>query len=270
MSKHDELTQEEFAGYVPNENTMRNLDEFAKSTGRPPGEIRVLDWGCGRGRNVLWLRERGYEAYGVEIDPLPIQNGLPLFQQKGHPSDCLALLDGQGRAPFPDGFFDYVFSGNVLEHVADLRNVCAEMGRVTRAGGGGYHVFPAHRQPVENHLFMPLVHWLPAGWLRKLLIHAFVLMGREPNWVEVRGAPAAKKTDFYYQYTVENTFYRPYPAVRKSFEANGFEVAFTTLNHPRIRSNRILGGAMRNGLFRRILNHALLTFKLVEIKVRKT
>jgi SAM-dependent methyltransferase len=270
MSKHDALTQEEFATFVPNENMMSRLHDFAQSTGRQPREIRALDWGCGRGRNVLWLRERGYEAYGVEIDPLPIQNGLPLFQSKGHPSECLALLDSNGRTPFPDGFFDYVFSGNVLEHVSDIGSVCAELARVTRPGGGGYHVFPAHRQPIENHLFMPLVHWLPAGRIRKLLIHIFVLMGREPKWVEVREAPAAQKTNFYYQYTVENTFYRPYQEVRKSFEENGLEVEFTTIDHPRIRANRFLARAQANGLLKRLLNHWLLTFKLVELETRKT
>ena len=188
LTKHDLLTETEFAGFVPNKSITRSLEAFAAASGRAPGELRVLDWGCGRGRQVLWLRQQGYQAYGVEVDPLPVENGLPLLESYGYADRPLALLDADGRSPYEHGFFDYVLSGNVLEHVADLEQVCAEMARVTRAGGGGYHVFPAQRQVVEGHLFMPFVHWLPPGRLRKLLIRFWVLLGREPHWVEVRDA----------------------------------------------------------------------------------
>lgn len=269
MSKHDVLTAEEFAAFVPNQNITRDLEEFARSSGRLPGDLKVLDWGCGRGRHVLWLRKQGFQAFGVDIDPMPVRNGLPLFRSNGYPEDCLTLLDEQGRSPYPDGFFDYVFSGNVLEHVADIRSVAAEMGRITRSGGAGYHVFPAQHQPVEGHLFMPFVHWLPAGGLRKLFIHLFVILGREPNWVEVRGASASIKRDFYYRYSVNNIFYRPYSLVRRAFEESGFSVAFRTIDHPKIRTHPVISPLIKNHFFRLLLNHLLLTFKLVEMQIEK-
>ena len=269
MSKHDLLTEEEFESYVPNPNIMGDLSNFTQAMGSPPEEIRVLDWGCGRGRDVMFLRELGYEAYGIDIDPLPVQNGLPLFLNKGYSSDCLALLDQQGRTTFPDAFFDYVFSGNVLEHVSDIHKVSKEIARITRQGGSGYHVLPAQRQPMEGHLFMPFVHWLPEGLLRRTLILIFVLLGREPNWIEVREASALKKMAFYYQYTVNNVFYRPYSEIRKAFEVNGICVTFTTIDHPKIKSNPILARALRYKFFRRLLNHLLLTYKLVEMQLQK-
>jgi SAM-dependent methyltransferase len=269
VSKHDLLTEEEFESYVPNANVMRDLSHTTRAMGSPPEEMRVLDWGCGRGRDVLFLREMGYEAYGIDIDPLPVQNGLPLFLRKGYSSDCLALLDQEGRTPFPDGFFDYVFSGNVLEHVSDIYKVSEEIARITRQGGSGYHVFPAQRQPMEGHLFMPFVHWLPEGLLRRTLIHIFVLLGREPNWIEVREASALKKTAFYYQYTVNNIFYRPYSKVRKAFEVNGISVTFTTIDHPKIKANPIIARALPYKPFRGLLHHFLLTYKLVEMQLRK-
>jgi len=269
VSKHDLLTEEEFKSYTPNPNIMEDLSNFTQAMGSPPEKIRVLDWGCGRGRDVLFLRELGYEAYGIDIDPLPVQNGLPLFLSKGYSSDCLALLDQQGRTPFPDAFFDYVFSGNVLEHVSDIHKVSEEIARVTRQGGSGYHVLPAQRQPMEGHLFMPFVHWLPEGLFRRTLILIFVLLGREPNWIEVRDTSALKKTAFYYQYTVNNIFYRPYSKVREAFEVNGICVTFTTIDHPKIRANPIIARALSYEPFRRILNHLLLTYKLVEMQLQK-
>lgn len=269
MSKHDVLTEEEFAEFVPNQNITRNLDDFVRRSGRAVHEIKVLDWGCGRGRYVLWLRERGFQAFGVDVDSMPIHNGLALLQSKGYPGDCLALLDDHGRSPHPDGFFDYVLSGNVLEHVSDIGKVCAEMARVTRSGGGGYHVFPSQRQPIEGHLFMPFVHWLSPGSLRKFVIRACVTLGLEPRWVEVREASVSAKTEFYYRYSINNIFYRPYSTVRRAFEERGLSVKFTTLDHPKIRRHPVISRLLQNKLFERLLNHVLLTFKLVELQVKK-
>jgi len=269
VTKHDVLTQEEFAAFTPNANITKDLDEFAKLSGKPNNELKVLDWGCGRGRHVLWLRQKGYKAFGVDVDSLPIENGVPLFKSYGYTDECLRLLNSDGQSSFEDGSFDYILSGNVLEHVSDLDKVCAEMSRLTRKGGGGYHVFPAHRQPKEGHLFMPFVHWIPPGRVRKFLIHIFVLLGQEPKWVEVRDAPASVATEFYYQYSINNIFYRPYATVRKTFEKYGFEVNFKTLEHPKLRSNPLISSLTKVSLFRNLLNHLLLSFKLVEMRVKK-
>jgi SAM-dependent methyltransferase len=269
LTKHDALTQEEFTSFVPNGNITRSLEAFTAASGRSPSDLRVLDWGCGRGRQVLWLRQRGYQAYGVEVDALPVENGLPLLESYGYSERPLALLDSDGRSPFPDGFFDFILSGNVLEHVADLEKVCAEIARVTRTGGGGYHVFPAQRQILEGHLFMPFVHWLPPGRLRKALIRFWVRLGREPHWVEVHEATTAQKADFYYNYSLHNVFYRSYRAVRLTFEKHGLAVTFTVVEHPRIKRNRLLALLMKVGIFRALLNYMLLTFKLVEMQVEK-
>lgn len=269
MSKHDVLTEEEFKTYVPNRSIMTHFFEFVESSTLSEKEIKVLDWGCGRGRDVLWLRRRGYQAFGVDVDPEPIKKGLPLFLSSGHSEECLKLLDENGRTTFSDSSFHFVFSGNVLEHVSDIQGVAAEIGRLTRQAGSGFHVFPAQRQVVEGHLYMPLVHWVPRGILRKMLIFIYVLFGREPNWIEVKNSTPREKTDYYYAYTVNNTFYRPYSKVRSVFEQAGFDVAFTTIEHPAVKANKILAPFTKGKRFRGWLNHLLLTFKLVEMQVSK-
>jgi hypothetical protein len=77
------------------------------------------------------------------------------------------------------------------------------------------------------------------------------------------------KTDFYYGYTIRNTFYRPYARVRSIFEENGFSVSFKTLDHPRIKASPMLSRVARLRGLRGLLNHMLLTFKLVEMEVEK-
>ncbi|WP_277453034.1 class I SAM-dependent methyltransferase [Janibacter sp. DB-40] len=72
-------------------------------------------------------------------------------------------LRGDARAlPFADGSFDYVVSNAVIEHVGGpdgARQMITESRRVGRLGY--LHTTPNRWFPIEPHLMVPLVHWLP-------------------------------------------------------------------------------------------------------------
>ncbi len=265
MAKHDLLTEEEFAAYKVHSGTIQQLKKFAASKGKTPGQVRVLDWGCGRGRFVLWLREQGYDAFGVDIDPEPVNNGLPLFEKKGYRNKPLSVISVDGRTEYEDGFFDFIVTNNVLEHVSDLGKVLTEISRLTSNEGGGYHIFPAQRQPVEGHLFMPFVHWLPAGGLRKAVIRSCVRMGREPHWAEVEGCGLEEKTQVYFAYSVNHIFYRPYKKIVDQFNQLGFRVTSLSLQNPTVQKHRLLGPIARFPVTRPVIKWLILTFKQVEL-----
>lgn len=269
MSKRDLLTQEEYDRYFPNERILNYLRMFQLAQGLRSDEIKVLDWGCGRGRFVLWLRQRGYQAYGVDIDPLPIENGLPLIREQGFSADILRLLDENGRTDFADGHFDFTLSGQVFEHVANIDQVAAEIQRLTRQGGMGFHEYPSYRYLVEPHLYMPFVHWLPKNALRRLLIRFFVWVGIEPHWPEVEEKSLGKKVETYYHYSLEKTHYRKPGLMKKTFEQHGFSVIFKTIDHPRITEHRLLGRLAKGEVTRRLLDHLLLTFRHQELSITK-
>lgn len=269
MAKHDLLTEEEFAAYKAPVKAVQQLNQFAASKGKSAGQVRVLDWGCGRGRFVLWLRELGFDAYGVDIDPEPINNGLPLFEKKGHHNSPLSVISADGRTIYEDGFFDFIMTDNVLEHVSDLGKVMAEIGRLTSADGGGYHIFPAQRQFIEGHLFMPLVHWLPEGGLRKAVIRTCVKMGKEPHWSEVEGLALEEKTQVYYDYSKNHIFYRPYKSIRNHFNNLGFKVVFLSLQNPAVQKHKILGPLARISVTKPVINGLVLSFKQVELLIER-
>jgi hypothetical protein len=153
----------------------------------------------------------------------------------------------------------------VLEHVSDLAKVMAEIGRLTSKNGGGYHIFPAQRQFIEGHLFMPFVHWLPQGGLRKAVIRRCVKMGKEPHWQEIMGQSFEQKTQVYYKYSTDHIFYRPYKQIKNQFEQHGFKVAFVSIKNPVVQKHRILGPLTRFSLTRILVNWLILTFKQVEL-----
>lgn len=268
MAKHDLLTEEEFTNYKPPKRAVRQLEQYAEFRGLNPSQVKVLDWGCGRGRFVLWLREHGFDAYGVDIDEEPVQNGLPLFKAKGFKVP-LSTLSPEGRTVYQDGFFDFIMTDNVLEHVSDLQGVIDEIDRLTSANGGGYHIFPAQRQPLEGHLFMPFVHWIPEGKVRKSLIRFWVRSGKEPKWKEVEGADLEKKTEVYYKYSTDHIFYRPFKTIKSCFEQKGFKVTILSLQNPALQQHKLLGPLAGIPLIKTLVRWMVLTFKQVELKTRR-
>jgi ubiquinone/menaquinone biosynthesis C-methylase UbiE len=91
---------------------------------------RVLDVGCGTGRDLAWLEAQGAQGTGVDLS-----NGM-LAQA----CQCVhgPLLQADMRSlPFPAGTFDGVWCMAALLHVpkADAPGALAEMRRVLRSDG---------------------------------------------------------------------------------------------------------------------------------------
>lgn len=269
MSKLTPVTEDEFAAFTPEKRAIQSLEEYREKQGLEHNEVKVLDWGCGRGMETLWLREQGYNACGVDIDSGPIANGADIFERKGHPPSKLRPLDSTGVSDFPDGYFQFTFSNQVFEHVKDLEAVAAELWRVTAPGGEGHHVFPAHKYLVEGHLFMPLIHWLPKNGLRRIAIRAFVAVGKEPGWSNLSALSSAEKAQVYYDYSINKTFYRRPSEIKRTFESLGFDVSFQTLNHPRVDRNPILGRLKKSEWGRKLVDFLLLTFISNELHIAK-
>ena len=268
--KGEVLTEEMMAKFRLKDTLVSRIEYFRKQRGLEKKEMRILDWGCGRGLTVYRLREWGYESYGAEISSQSLGNGRSLGRQRGlNVERILSLLDEAGRAQYPDGFFHFVMSDQVFEHIADVDQVAREIERITAAGGGGVHIYPAPRQLVEGHLKMPMVHWLPKNRLRRFLIHLFVLFGVEAKLPAHEGKGISERAAQFYDYSVKRTFYRGRAEVESSFRTAGLNAEYETINSHRVRHHRLLGRLARRPLLRPIIGWALHQFISVHLVVSK-
>ncbi|GGQ66777.1 class I SAM-dependent methyltransferase [Couchioplanes azureus] len=94
-----------------------------------PGE-RVLDAGCGTGRNLAAMLAAGARPSGVDFSP-----GMLAVARRRHPGVPLIEADLEGRLPFGDGEFDAVYCALLAEHLAEPGRAMAEFARVLRPGG---------------------------------------------------------------------------------------------------------------------------------------
>lgn len=113
------------------------FDQLLK--GRIERKDRILDAGCGSGRNAHYLLREGFNVHGVDENPRAVAAFAELASELGHPiadgQACLAPLD---VLPFDDSAFDVVICSAVLHFARDdahFEGMVRELFRVLRPGG---------------------------------------------------------------------------------------------------------------------------------------
>jgi ubiquinone/menaquinone biosynthesis C-methylase UbiE len=160
-------------------------------------------------------------VFGVDIDNTVISQAQPLFNKNNWEFERrLNLIGRNNKTNFPNEYFDFVFSDQVIEHVQDIRGLVDELNRITKKDGRQIHRWPSKFKIIEPHLYMPLIHWLPKGFLRYFGILVYTACGIEPHWSELDGQSVWSKARTYTKYSHQKTYYRHLYAINRLFNAS--------------------------------------------------
>ncbi len=101
--------------------------------------MRVLDAGCGYGRNLVHLLREGCEVFALDLNAEGVEHvrQMSLALQTGLPAENFQV-GAIERMPFPDGFADVVICNSVLHFSRDedhFESMLVELWRVLRPGG---------------------------------------------------------------------------------------------------------------------------------------
>lgn len=100
------------------------------------------------------------------------------------------FVAGDGRyLPFKDSAFDIVFSNSVIEHVGTRADQQLFANEVSRVGRYYWIQTPNRHFPIEPHVMLPFVHYLPKSW-QKAIVNRFTV------W-ELVVHPSDEERDFY-------------------------------------------------------------------------
>jgi SAM-dependent methyltransferase len=96
----------------------------------------VLDLGCGTGRHVVYMAQKGLRVSGLDNAPTALKLTKQWLTREGLTTN-LILSDMRQPLPFDDGSFDTVLSTQVIHHsiLADVLSTAREIERIVRKDG---------------------------------------------------------------------------------------------------------------------------------------
>jgi SAM-dependent methyltransferase len=113
------------------------FDQILRGNIAPP--MRVLDAGCGFGRNLVYLLREGCEGFAIDANPEAVDHVRQLSEslQTGLPAENFQV-GAIEEIPFPDEFADVVLCNAVLHFARDERqfqDMLGQLWRVLKPGG---------------------------------------------------------------------------------------------------------------------------------------
>jgi tellurite methyltransferase len=142
---------------------MSLLDQVLK--GRFQAGTRILDAGCGGGRNLAWFGRNGFEVYAIDID----RGAIDKQRAAGTAPSANFVHGTAAKLPWPDGYFHGVICNALLHVLADREEFLAvlrETWRVVAPGGIWFARLATtlsmeeYAEPLENGRYrMPGTRW---------------------------------------------------------------------------------------------------------------
>lgn len=180
--------QEEYENYAatPRVFEFEDLLRLARKHGRTPesGTTRWLDFGCGAGGLLKFLRARG----GFE----PVGSDVGSYAQRLRDEDGFTILDENELQALDDASFDVVTCIEVVEHIPDPAPVFALLARLLRPGGvlllttGNLACPLARWQGIDFAYCIPEIH--VSLFNPRLLTRLYMQNGLRPVRVRYRDA----------------------------------------------------------------------------------
>ena len=124
------------------QQTFGNIDIYLFDQllkGRYDNCKKVLDVGCGNGRNLIYFLRNGYEVFGVDPQPHAVETvkELSAALAPGNPLENFLVCSAEDL-PFKDTTFDLIISSAVLHFAKDVQHfdsMLQAMFRVLKPGG---------------------------------------------------------------------------------------------------------------------------------------
>ena len=148
-----------FRQSAPNAVLMR----FAEDEIRRAGRRRVIDLGCGAGRNAMPLARLGWAVFGIDLSIPMLRAAMQRAKDEGVSDRFHAAIGPMDAIPLGDASCDLVIAHgvwNLARSGGEFRRALGEAARVARPGAALFvftfsrNTFASAAEPVEGESFV--------------------------------------------------------------------------------------------------------------------
>lgn len=116
-----------------------------------PKGLKVLDLGCGNGRNAIALAKLGAIVKGIDVSSVALE--LLCNRAKKENVEVETFIGNMNKLPFPDRTFDMVICYNAIFNTSlkQIKETMKETRRVTKRNGVFLVTFRSTKSPVPEN-----------------------------------------------------------------------------------------------------------------------
>jgi ubiquinone/menaquinone biosynthesis C-methylase UbiE len=111
---------------------------------------KVLEIGLGQGADSMQIINRGAIYYGIDLTEESVRRVKERFQLFDKPYESVQVANAE-QIPYPDNFFDIIYSHGVIHHSPQIKKIVSEIHRVLKPGGKAV-VMLYHKSSYNYHI----------------------------------------------------------------------------------------------------------------------
>ena len=135
--------------------------------------VRVLDVGCGQGRDAIFIARNGHRVVGVDISPNGIRDLKDVAAQEKLPIEGVIA---DIAAYEPDGEFDVILIDRTLHMLARTARLTVLKTMLDHVGGHGWVLIADEASNIED--FEAVVSAHVASWTTELSRRGYLFLRR--------------------------------------------------------------------------------------------
>ena len=108
---------------------LPQIAQFNKWKGK-----KCLEIGCGVGTDFIQFLRGGADIYGIDFSEKSISLARKRLELFGFDKERIKVADAE-NLPFPENYFDFIYSWGVLHHTTNINKALSEVYRVLKKDG---------------------------------------------------------------------------------------------------------------------------------------
>jgi len=128
-----EMSRNSWLNWYPDRQVESSIVEFGKVL-RETSASTVLDFGCGTGRNTVYLAQLGFDVYAFDWSEAALERARTELSRQGLSAHLRGWDMNETPFPYSNKFFDAILIMRVMHHtyVDNIKRIASEVSRIAK------------------------------------------------------------------------------------------------------------------------------------------